>query len=108
MPNFELKDKSYATSLQTGDLFLVQTDPGGARTVKKFDWGRLSGVFNDQINATGSSLSDRIQSSGTALQNQITAISTGTFYLHSNSGNLWRLTVYEDSDHIGTLQIEPA
>jgi hypothetical protein len=64
MANFEIKDKQYATSLQTGDIFLVQTDVTASRTLKKIDWGRISGFIGDNIRATG-----------TALQNQITNVS---------------------------------
>lgn len=31
---------------------------------------------------------------------------TGSFYLRSNSGSLWKLTVFEDADHFGSLQLE--
>lgn len=39
--------------------------------------------------------------------NEVSAsLITGSIYLRSNSGSLWKVTVYEDGDHVGTIQLE--
>lgn len=39
--------------------------------------------------------------------NEISAsLITRSLYLRSNSGSLWKVTVYEDGDHVGTIQLE--
>jgi hypothetical protein len=46
MPSFQIKEKNYATTLATGDVFVVQTNPDTDGTVKKVSWGTLSGAIN--------------------------------------------------------------
>lgn len=31
---------------------------------------------------------------------------SGSLFLRSNSGSLWRITVFEDGDHVASLQLE--
>lgn len=39
--------------------------------------------------------------------NEVSAsLITGSLYLRSNSGSLWKITVFEDGDHVGTIQLE--
>lgn len=43
--SFQIKDKNYSTTLDSGAIFLVATDPSNTNVAKKFAWNDLSGYF---------------------------------------------------------------
>jgi len=68
----------------------------------------LNGGGGPVVSASYASTSSWSQSSITSSYfNEASAsLITGSFYLRSNSGSLWKITVYEDGDHVGSLQLE--
>jgi len=92
MANLEIKDKNFANSLATGDLFLVQTDPEGTRINKKFAWGLLSGYFSSAVaqgGVTGVGANGGVGSTGlinfSGAGNVVVSQSGRTFFISGNT-----------------------
>lgn len=58
------------------------------------------------LNGGGSGVSASYASSASYINEASASILTGSLYLRSNSGSLWKVTIYEDGNNVGTIYLE--